>query len=480
MMKRQSSKQLFTSVRGLTLFSHFEKDRPVTRDFSGLPFMRWPDGSPCSPANLYMLSLLERPGRQGSGLSRSGSKGGSFGNIASRITPLIRFCFNKGVGFFDLNDRLVTAFVDTVRLEKEVDQDDARRRSDNRVHSIVRASLEFLEFIHSFRDGRPLNSPLPENTEITLAQTNPHSHLSGVRKLKELAQGLKSKPPNERAPIAQDDIQKLKAAIQTDATSEHVKQRRLLLISILEHTGAKRSEVANIKVKDIVAALHDAHPALPLRSKASDQSNGRTVPVPLGLIRDANSYVKTARAHAVRNRKNRDHGILLVNDVTGEALQPESVGNDLLALKRHAGLETQANSAMFRHAFILNLFHQAIKQHHILSPSDFRDAFAANGTLCVKIMNLTGHQSPASLDRYIDLAFDAMGSTPLSAAEARTQRIYKTYEHASDRLRERLRLGLSQDDYAVELEALRERRLSDLSDEHPEDLEVEEVHDDFA
>lgn len=479
-MNRQSSRQLFTLAQGLTLFSHFEKDRPVTKDCSGLPFMRWPNGAPCSPANLFMLSLLERPGKQGNGLSRSGSKGGSIGDLASRITPLIRFCFRKGVGFAYLNDGLVAEFVDEVRLEREVGQEDGRRRSENRVQGIVRASLDFLEFVHSFCDGSTINQTDLRTTELARAQITQNPHLSGVRKLREVALSLKTTRSYELATMATDDMQRLKDAIPTDSTSEHVKQRRKLLISILEHTGARRSEVANIKVEDILAAVHAPNPILPLRSKTAVLGNSRAIPVPPALMSDAKAYIDTARRHSVRNRKGRDHGILLVNEITGEALQAESIGNDLNALKRHAGLKNQASPAMFRHGFIFNLFEQAIKQHRILSPSDFRDAFAANATFCVQIMNLTGHQSPASLERYIDLAFEAMGGDPLSATEARTVRIYRIYEHASDRLRERLRQGMPKADYAAELEALKERRLSDLSNEHPEDFEVEEVHDDYV
>jgi len=65
MMNKATSHQLYSLIDELTLFSHMALGRIETNTFNGIPFVTWPDGSPCIPANLYILSLLERAGRGG-------------------------------------------------------------------------------------------------------------------------------------------------------------------------------------------------------------------------------------------------------------------------------------------------------------------------------------------------------------------------------------------------------------------------------
>jgi hypothetical protein len=62
-----------------------------------------------------MLALRDRPGRGGKGLSRHGGKGGSIGEYASKISPLVRYCFRYRTDFIGLSDQQFSDFIDELR-----------------------------------------------------------------------------------------------------------------------------------------------------------------------------------------------------------------------------------------------------------------------------------------------------------------------------------------------------------------------------
>lgn len=115
-----------------------------TYEFSNIPFMMWPDGSPCIPANLYILSLLERAGRGGNrGLSTRGSKGGTLGEYASKIGQLIRYCYYLNIDIIHLTDSTFTAFIDSLRDEHSTIYPSSKKKTEPTILAIGRACLTF-------------------------------------------------------------------------------------------------------------------------------------------------------------------------------------------------------------------------------------------------------------------------------------------------------------------------------------------------
>ncbi|MGE6323152.1 hypothetical protein ACQKEF_23270 [Pseudomonas oryzihabitans] len=108
------SKQIFCLLQDFQAFSYYAFNRIHSREASNIPFISWPDGTPCPLANLFMLELLNRPGRTGLGLSRRGQKGGSIGEYASKISHLIKFCYKSQRDLYQINDGIFSAFISSL------------------------------------------------------------------------------------------------------------------------------------------------------------------------------------------------------------------------------------------------------------------------------------------------------------------------------------------------------------------------------
>lgn len=87
-----NSRRLYSLLGEFKMFRSFSIDQVTTVDASNMPFMIWPNGSPCIIGNLYIQSLLHRPGRS-NGLSRKGGKGGTMAGYAANVGQLLsRLC----------------------------------------------------------------------------------------------------------------------------------------------------------------------------------------------------------------------------------------------------------------------------------------------------------------------------------------------------------------------------------------------------
>lgn len=130
-MTKKSQNQLFSVLEETTLFSHMALGTIETRTFNSVPFVTWPNGAPCVPVNQYILSMMERPGRNGNrNLSTRGSKGGTFGEYASKISHLARYCYHANIDFIHLTDSSFTEFIDSLRDEKSRLYPTANKRTE--------------------------------------------------------------------------------------------------------------------------------------------------------------------------------------------------------------------------------------------------------------------------------------------------------------------------------------------------------------
>ena len=69
-----------------------------------LPLIYWPDGSWCVEANRFIRRAYEQ------GRSRK-NKGGTLKQIASQISPLLRFCWANKLPLQDLTDQHFRQFI---------------------------------------------------------------------------------------------------------------------------------------------------------------------------------------------------------------------------------------------------------------------------------------------------------------------------------------------------------------------------------
>ncbi len=342
-MSTPSIKQLFRPVSDLKLFDHHALGSLVTKDGSNMPFIVWPDGRPCLLANLYMLALRDRPGRGGqSGLSRRGSKGGTMGDYAAKISQLIRYCFHHDIDLIELTDNGFSSFISSIRTEALRPDSTHKRKSETTVLNVGRICLDFLSHVGHFYGDNTFVSPtgrirtthktatIKTRSGKVIKRDFVHHHslsLSGGR-------------PRTRDPITAQNIDRLREAINSLGKTRHLQMRRHVMISLLEHTGARRSEIANILVSDVLAALTMEFPMLRLETLKRGVGVERTIPITKMLLNELKKYIDFPRKKLISKfRKSNDHGFLFVSDQNGSRLNADSITNEVSVLKNHAGIK---------------------------------------------------------------------------------------------------------------------------------------------
>jgi len=467
-MKELQKRKLYKSLDPLVLYGHYGIDKLVTKDGSGLPFINWPDDTPCSIANLYMLSLLNRPGRNGTqGLSRRGDNGGTIGEYASKISPLIRYAFRTKTDFIDFSDGHFTEFIREMRAEGSAENPNVRARTETTLLEIGRVCIDFLQFV-----GRLYGDPqfvadggtirVEEKHQITTGRngqavknTYLHHHSlphTGRRK-------------HSRSPITEVDIQKLRDSVNSISSTRNVQLRRNLMLSLYEHTGARRGEIGELRVEDIKNGLRLKKPMLRMITLKNGASEERYIPVSRAVLTEANKYIQMARAKSLRKYGGKDHGWLFVQELTGKPLQYKTFSKEIGILKKHAGIEHQVCGHMFRHAFITNLFVLLIKRHRFKNHDDFRNAFLNTAQFMTDVMMWTGHRSAASVERYINLAFARLDGYEETSSTVHIIRVNRTYDRAEEALLKQLEGGLDAAEYVMQLQELKRQRKADLLDE---------------
>lgn len=460
-------KQSYSPLKELTLFSHFDEGVTYTKDGSGLPFVTWPNGAPCLVANLYMLVLRNRPGRSGRhGLARGGGKGGTIGDYAAKISPLIRFAYHRQVDFINFNDGLFTRFMDDLSEERSKHNPLIKARSDDNLLGIGRACLDFLSYV-----GRLHNQPNFVAEEGTIrVEEKEFSYVDRRgRRTKKIFLTHHSLPISKsrtrrRSPIPQEDINKLRAAVNSIGSSRFLQLRRNLMLSLYEHTGARRGEISRIRVLDIKNAMAMKHPQLRLITLKRGIEEERMLPIHRSVLTEANRFMEMQRSKTMRRYKGkRDHGMLFVHEITGKPLGDYSLTGEIRTLRLHAGIERQTCGHMFRHAFITNLFVLLIKRHKFRHKDDFRSALLHGTKFIQDVKMWTGQKSDEAVEHYLNLAFARIDGYEETVASVDMIRVNRAYDQAEEALLEELRNGLSPDEFIARQTELKRQRGLDLN-----------------
>lgn len=412
--ERMHNRQLFSLTPSTyRLPSYVDHDgRLHTRPADNLPTMIWPDGGWCSSANTFMRELLEK------GLSRR-NNGGTLAVAASHLTHLIRFCWRRNTDFSELTDNQFTEFVAELCKETKPRDPSSKRRDANSVIAIGRTCLSFLDSLA--RQSADTGLIGPEGRVRACLRTHsikiPGNRGKGSTKTVSYwhhASLPNPDPKKKRPPISSAHIEDLRKAVSKVGGTPHLRARRHLTIKLLEVTGARRGEIALITTASVLNAAAMEHPMLhiPTLKKRGGRVEYRYVPVSRADLKFILQYVEVHRRAIVRRRlgRDRDHGLLLVSETTGDAFQPDSVTQDIRILAAAAGIGQKACPHMFRHRFITKLFVALIEHHSMENPDHFRKALLDGESLKRKVAEWTGHTSLDSLERYIQLAFDEVAN----------------------------------------------------------------------
>lgn len=382
-------------LKNIEIIDYFGQNKAQLKSKEKFPFIVYSNGSPCNMANMYLLELEER--------NRSIH---SIKQYASNINYLVSFCFEKKIDFLKLNEG---SFIDfTYELRKETDGNNPlkRVRNANTLNNIVRTNLDFLNFIGNFHNkpnfvfdniGAKTNSKNIKNGELSI-------EMSGWNH-----KGLEVPSPRKtRNPIGKEVIDKLYEAIVVKISSKFLQQRRIVMLRLLESTGARAGEIALIKVNDVIEAFNNDGFIRMTTLKRKNKNTFRYVQIDLSDLNLIKNYINLYRKKIIKNTigLTQDHGFLFINEHNGEKSFDTVISNDVNVLKKVANIEEQACAHMFRHRFITKQFVNLIKQYKYENLDQFRKALLDTNTLKQKIQQMTGHQNLNSLDVYIDLAFN--------------------------------------------------------------------------
>lgn len=435
------SSQLFTPILELQLYDYVSQCKIQTIDGNNIPFMTWPDGSPCLPANSYMIKLRTQPGRGGHGPSRSGTKGGTFGQYAGQISHLIRFCYYNNLGLTSISDDDFCCFIDGLRKEKKPDKPNQLKRTERTITGIGRRCLSFLAFVGNL-GGTPnfvgIGGTIPiVMTDTILYRNGKAFKCSSIHHRSfRTANALRT-----RRPIQEKTIAELRSAIDEISTSEFLCTRRHIMISLFEELGARRAEVQAITVASVISAAKVERPMITINTLKQGRTGvTRAIELSPALIDELINYIRGERRLVMKRFKHiPDHGFLFVTERGGRPLGIDTITTEFSIIRRAAGIEEQACAHLFRHAFCTNIAAQLIAEVQALSPESFRQTLLTNKMLAERALSMSGHAVLESFLQYVDNAFKIKSKYEQIIHNVQFARTYEGYEKRRKRLLEALK-----------------------------------------
>jgi len=414
-----------------------------------------------------MLILRDRPGRGSSGLSRRGSKGGTIGDYASKLSQLIRYCYFKKINFIELNDDSFSEFIHILRSERADYNPSVKRKTEATISTTGRICLDFLNYVGNFYgdsyfvaiDGtiraeiKNASSTSSKNNKIINWSSWQHHSLS--------TSGRQS----TRNPIPASNIDRLHHAAHSIKSSRFIEMRRVMQLRLLEQSGARRGEIALLKVSDILKAANMDEPMIKFTTLKKGDYEERLIPVFRMLINDLLKYIRVYRNPVIRKTIGiaNDHDFFFIGE-KGTPLNADTLTSETYKLRKHAGIEEQACNHMFRHSFCTNLFTLLIERHHFENEDKFRQQLLGNETFKAEVMQWTGHSSPASLDVYINYAFAQVSNYSKTVSSVDLVRAQQFFDKKQSELIVSMEQGeITVSQYKAEINKLKKARDSDFS-----------------
>ncbi|EPB7048058.1 TPA: tyrosine-type recombinase/integrase [Pseudomonas aeruginosa] len=450
-MARKHNKKLYELSRdsfSLPLFTRPD-GTPHLVEAENIPMITWPDGRWCMEANIYMLRLYRNRYSRKFG-------GGTLLTYATQISHLLRYCFTAGIGLLDLTDSHFHLFINSLKSEVRFIPHRARVRSDNQVRDIGNRCLDFLESIGSLCLN---NNYVSENGRIIISirEVKHYGHRrTGKRRISYVKEHRSFPPrtPNKtRLPISDNAIAAIKATVSSSSGTSFIKIRRYVMLRLFEATGGRRAELSEIRVEHIFDAIKSGTNMLNLLTLKQKTPELRQIPLINSDLQFIKSYIDIQRAAKIKKTcgVTNDSGYLFVNDRTGLPLTPNTLTLEMYFLRKTAGLAYQSCPHMFRHRYITKLFVHHLEIYHSSKDSNFISLHKQIETIKAIVMQSSGHKDPASLDHYINLAFEEASFFKASKESLRDAVALDGFNVEVQRLRIEIKNGLCPKEATTEL-----------------------------
>lgn len=457
----RSTHKLYSLLGEFQTFSHYSVGRTSLRDAKNIPFLNWPNGSPCIIGNLYMLSLFNRKGRGSRrGLSRSGQDGGTMGDYAAKLSQLLRRCYHDQIDPIMLSDGDFTDYIDELRRETSPRNPSVKKRTEDSISEIGRVWLDFLGFVGRMHGYKDFVSP--EGRIRATEKTYDAVDNFGLKTRRTYLMHHSFGPPSrkkKRNPITVEQIALLKDTARKAKSSLFVAARRSLLIDLLNDTGARRSEIEQITTDDIKAAKKlEKNPTLRLTTLKQGVVSHRQVPVLPTLLHHLDNFIERQRREVMKKKYKggKDHRYFFVSENTGQPLTSKTLYNEISKLRDLSGIETPIFPHMFRHRFITQLFIDLILTHRITNEDEFRRNLLSTETFKIEVTQWTGHLNADSINDYLHLALAASANYAETKNSVHMKRAMDAYFAREAELDRRLQEGLSVEEYMKEKKLLKD------------------------
>lgn len=392
----------------------------LTTPADNIPMIFWPDGRWCLEANLYMAKLFD------AGLSRD-ERGGTLHTYATQISHLLRFCFGlkskkpyfssessfsgTKICLHELTDNDFSTFISTLIAEKKSESGAAKRQSNSNIN-IGRRCLEFLEFVGEFHRIENFIGP---GGQIVAEKKVTHIRTAGKIAIRSRFywhhRALPvAGPMKRRLPISADAIDSLHQVVYKVSSTTYLRKRRYLMLTLLEATGGRRSEIASLTIESVQKAASMEQPflELPTKKKGASAPPTRFVPIQRSVFNQIVEFVEKNRKPLMRRlgKTRDDPGVVLVSETDGSRLTANTITTEIYLLRKAAGLVGRAHPHMFRHTFITRLFKALVEQHNFGRTEELRNYLFDGEKLKREIAEWTGHSNLQSLEIYLHLAFE--------------------------------------------------------------------------
>ncbi|KXV13045.1 hypothetical protein CR51_05700 [Caballeronia megalochromosomata] len=247
-------------------------------------------------------------------------------------------------------------------------------------------------------------------------------------------------------------IDRLRKATFSVKSSSFIKRRRLVLLRVLEATGARRIEIASLTVESVLAAKKMERPFLQMLTfKRGGEPVPRLVPINHTDLAYLVEYIVYFRSTIVeRKLGDTDHGLVFINERSAKPLKPGTVTLELHILRKAAEIKGRAHPHLFRHRYVTMALYRLIRAYKIKDKDHFSDALFKLRDFAQRVMEWTGHKDIESLSRYVDWAFALSATVEGKAEEVDISELARTGRITLQELKE-MRHDMSAADFASEV-----------------------------
>ena len=370
-------------------------------DYSGIPLVMHTNYSICWEATDYILHLYTQ---------NKNTANSTLLTYARHLSRVVAFIDYYRISFSDLNDYILFDLVKFLQSPKHSKNN--RPCDNNQVNKIINKLFNLLNFLQEQgripADTISMNSAQRAQINVKTSEYTPKGTNVKRERLSHTAH-LSYKNTNKRSAITDDSINILIKEIYKFTDNEFIQDRWCNLLSVMEWTGARESEIAILTTKSVYDAISNMKegnvPKVQFTTtKGKNNGKSRLVPIPNSTAQELYNHIIYERNPIVNQaisdgKLTEDHGFVFVTD-EGDPISGKRIYDHFREVRLASPLKTsQASPHMFRHRYITIQVRERLKEL-ISKQNNYKTGIESFVVKRVKL--LTGHASDASIYDYVD------------------------------------------------------------------------------